>query len=152
MTVIVWDGITLASDSRITNLSHLITDNYKKIYSLSLGYSYHGDELLAIGMAGTVADFDKLLEMITSKTVGYLQHDYTVEVDAIIIGEKFVYEMEEGQTFLIRHERNTKLSIGSGGSFARAALHLNKNAKQAVKVAIALDCSCGGEIQSMSFK
>lgn len=33
MTVIAWDGVTLASDSRITNLSHLISDKYQKIYS-----------------------------------------------------------------------------------------------------------------------
>lgn len=124
----------------------------KRFIHFPLGHSYHGDELLAIGMAGVVADFDKVMQMITSKCIGYLDHNYEYEVDAIIIGEKFVYEMEEGQNFLIRHDKSTKLACGSGEAFARAAMYLNKNAKQAIKVAIALDCGCGGEVQSLSFK
>ncbi len=151
MTTIAWDGVTLASDSRIVKGSRLISDKYQKIYSFPSGYSYHGDELLAIGISGVVADFDKAILMITSKSIGCLEFDNKCEIDAIIIGEKFVYEMEEGQDFLIRHEKSTKLACGSGAVFARTAMHLNKNAKQAVKVAIDLDCGCGGEVQSMRF-
>lgn len=41
-------------------------------------------------------------------------------------------------------------AIGSGGDFARTAMHLGKNAKQAVVVASELDLYTGGDVKEMT--
>lgn len=153
MTVIVWDGTTLAADSRVTSASHLVSDDHDKIISLKTTTAeYRGDKLLAIGMAGLLADYDKVMSMIFTDNFGYEDLGIDHEIDAILVGEKNVYNLESGKSFLIRYNRSVKLAVGSGEPFAMVALKQGKNAKQAVKVAMSLDCGCGGDIKSMTFK
>lgn len=151
MTVIAWDGVTLAADSRVTSASHLVSDDHDKIMYLD-NCSYLDDKLIAIGMAGLLADYDKVLSMLHTDGFGYTNIEIDHEIDAIVIGEKYVYNLEAGKCFLIRYKKETKLAVGSGEPFAMLTLKQGKNAKQAVKAAMLLDCGCGGSVKSMTFK
>jgi hypothetical protein len=143
MTVIAWDGKTLASDSRTTAGTSLISDTRQKLYSVDI--DYFGDVIVAIGLSGLTIDTDRYLTYINSDKflIDPIEHD----LSGIAVGQKYVYSISSDTGYLIRCDRSTKLAQGSGQEFARAALYLGKSSKVAVSVAIALDTACGGNIQ-----
>lgn len=148
MTVIAWDGKTLAADSRVTVHSAIVDDNMQKLYRLHKEIMYGGDKLLAVGWSGDAADVDRVLCYLYSEE---FPSDMEVKhgIGALVIGKKYAYILEPGQSFLIRYRRNTKLAEGCGAPFAMSAMKLGLNAVQAVKHAIKLDSACGGKIRSI---
>lgn len=150
MTTVAWDGKILAADSRISCDTTIITDSGRKLYSLPRVH-YRNDKLLAIAMSGIVSDYDRIIDAIMAEDIGNgtkIEH----ECAAIVVGEKFVYELDNGADYLIRYDRHIKLAHGSGSKFALAAMYLKKNARQAVTVAMALDHATGGLIHSFILK
>lgn len=148
MTVIAWDGKILAADSRVTCQSTIVDDNMRKIYELNKDIRYGGDRLLAVGWSGSASDVDKVLCYLYSDefpSFSEIKHD----VGAIIIGVKYAYVLEPEQSFLVRHERKTKLVEGCGATIALSAMKLGLNAIQAVKHTIKLDSACGGRVRSV---
>ena len=147
ITTIAWDGKILAADSRTTSGSHLISDTGCKLFQLE-GVCFGEDKLLAIAVSGSCCDTDKVLRYLNiCKSV----QDFTHEVDAIIVGVSRVYKLESNSGYLIPYYKDTKLAYGSGGVFARSALVLGMTAVDAVKHAMLLDMSTGGEVIHMEF-
>lgn len=147
MTVICWDGTTLASDSRLSSDNAITTDNIKKLHKLK-NVKYYDDTLIYGGFAGVYSDLKKILQYFND---GY---DSTKGIDhrisGIIVGIKYVYELESHRSYLIQYPRTEKITAGSGGDFGRSAMKLGLSAKEAVKHTIELDLYCGGKIQSVN--
>ncbi len=145
MTTIAWDGKTLATDSRETSGSHLVTDSCQKLYVFNLPCYYSGDKLLACGLGGSSTDTEKVWYYFHSDVFPDLEFDH--DACGIIVGMKFVYMLEQGSPYFIKYPRNQKLSDGSGGCFARSAMSLGMSAIDAIKHAIKLDTASGGKVQ-----
>jgi len=148
MTVIVYDGKTLAADSRITCGGNITTDSYNKIHVLRGSIDYLGDELLAIGVSGTASDVLKLIEHLQSSDYPVKKIDH--EIHALIVGKKYIYELYPHDSHLIRYNKKTKLAIGSGGTIANSVMMLGLDASQAVKHAISMNVYCGGRVRTWS--
>jgi hypothetical protein len=146
MTVLAWDGKTLASDSRLSSQNDILSDNVTKLFNVDI--DYFEDTIIAVGLSGEWDLVDKYLQHICSDR--FLNQDITHELYGIAVGKKLVYHITGSTDYLIRYPRDTKLVDGSGGTFARAALELGKNAKAAVKLSIKLNSSCGGRIQTIN--
>ncbi len=145
MTTIAYDGVILSGDGRITTESAIITDTAVKVYSISrLGATYAEDRLIAVGVAGTLAHFDTTVAMIVS---GDYKDDQ--DVSSIIVGVKWVYELEPESDRWCRYTKSTQLAVGSGAPYALSAMRLGKTAKEAVKHAMTCDCYSGGKITTL---
>lgn len=138
MTVIVWDGKTLAADKRCCYGGMICT--VTKIFRV-------GD--LLVGGSG---DFPHVLAMVDWVRRGRNVSDFPAEQrhkddwQAILVvepgGKALMYErtphpVSYEQPFMV---------IGSGREYARAALHMGATAAEAVAVASALDCNCGNGV------
>ncbi len=147
MTIIAYDGKTLACDSRYTAGSTIITDIGTKIYKLN-DITYFGDVLRYIGMSGACADYDKVVSYLHSEDFpgGIIDHD----VHALILGEQYIYKLEESASFLIRYSKKQKLTCGSGGKWASSAMSLGLTAMEAAKHAVKHDSACGGKIKHVT--
>lgn len=141
MTIVCWDGETLASDSRLTQGTAIMSDTHRKIFPLS--GTYLKDKLKYIGMAGCAADWDGVRQELIEN--GNIDGKY--EAEAIIIGERYNYTLEIGCSYLITYEKHVKLAVGSGCYFALSGMSLGLNAKEAVRHTISHCSGCGGEVQ-----
>lgn len=148
MTVIAWDGNTLASDSRITASARLITDKYNKLEKLN-NIKYKDDELLYLGMSGTVIDKDYYIAILEQDKFTIDRKTGEHELAGIIVGKKYVYKFEQGSCWLIKYNKKTKLAAGSGSPYAISGMTLGLDAVQACRHATLLDTSCGGRINSV---
>ncbi len=144
MTVIAWDGKTLAADKAGTNCGYART--VTKIYSVPggiVGFSGDGSramELLAWFRAGrVVADYPKF------------QEDADTAVGNIFIAE-------DGRSLTYLHSAYPELhedkfnAIGAGRDYALAAMYLGFSATRAVEVACALDVNCGNGIDTLTLE
>lgn len=143
MTVIAWDGETLAADRRITS-----------------GFGIHGT-ITKIGRFG-----DVLVGMS-----GALSHALEMAkwVGEGADPEKFPKPFGETGDILVVHPDGSLTeycgcptamrmvpfkgghAIGSGGTEARVALYLGKSAIEAVEIACLFDASCGNGIDTLRF-
>lgn len=149
MTVICYDGKTLAADSRCTNGTLIITDKADKLYQLK-NVKYKQDSLLYMGMAGAGADFDLINHFLHSDK--FPSQDIKHDTVAIIVGKKYVYKLEEDSGYLIQYSKNTKMAIGSGGTIGMTAMSLGLTAIEAVRHAIKLNSACGGKVRSVTLE
>ncbi len=141
MTVVIWDGKTLASDRRITS-GHTISTSIK-IYRVQEGI---------IGFAGNVSSIHEFLD--------WFQNDR----HAITFPEKLKSEETGVQAIFI--DKNKKIwqfdyspspfqitqkyaAIGSGDESALVAMECGKSAEQAVKVVCKFNSSCGGGVDML---
>lgn len=146
MTIVVWDGTTLASDTMAVEGDYL-----KESYSRKLR---RGIDFI-IGFCGSVRkveqwwaknhenDFDEIIST---------EHDFDEEGDdigcVIISREGECYKYVEG--YFVPHEAQFT-AIGSGSAFALGALSMGATSFQAVDVAIKHDPWCGGSIMCLDF-
>lgn len=146
MTVLVWDGKTLASDSRTTAGDDIVSDIAPKIYCLKdQEVDYMGDKIEAIAIAGRCSDSDRLLSFILTEGFGgELEH----RTNAILVGKKYVYSLEEKTTWLIRYNKSHKIAEGSGCVWALSALRLGLDSVSAARHAVKNCTSCGGKIST----
>lgn len=140
MTVICWDGKTLASDRQSTTAN--MRRMTKKIYRLSdgllalTGGGIHGHELLAWFQGDRdVAKWPKLAG------------DDSASVIHITKAGVLVYSgdlMPFGEPVL-----NPFIAFGSGRDYAMAAMHLGRTAAEAVEIASLFDVSCGMGVDTL---
>lgn len=142
MTVIAWDGKTLAADKRASYGGMICTvTKIQKINGLLVGGS--GDMCHVLSLIEWVRggrNIDKFPKHQEDKDdfTGFL----VVELD----GTTSIYERTP---YPIKYEQD-HVAIGSGREYARAALHLGCNAQEAVCVAIKLDSGCGNGIDALT--
>jgi 20S proteasome alpha/beta subunit len=141
MTVIAWDGKTLAADRRACYGDMICT--VRKIHRVGdLLVGGGGDMSLILLMVEWVRggrEPDKFPKSQESKDDW--QPLLVIEAD----GTPSLYERSP---YPIRFEHG-HVAIGSGREFARAAMHLGKSAYEAVQVAIDLSPGCGNGIDTL---
>lgn len=143
MTVIAWDGRTLAADKLATfgTTKHTTTKIFR-VRDALVGYAGDadsGEEVLAWFRDG--ADPAKF-------PAGQRGPDWA----GLLV-------IRRGQP-ICRYERtpypvmfhDTRFAVGSGREFALAAMHLGCSAKEAVQVAIELDSGCGHGIDTLTLE
>lgn len=139
MTVIAWDGRTLAAD-KLASWGQRST--VTKVFR-------HGDEL--IGVAGSSPCATALRQWIASGRDVEKWPRFPGEFTAIglhITREGvFTYYSDVGP-WPVRHEEPF-IAIGCGKEFAMAAMHLGKSSMEAVEVACALNPDCGNGIDTL---
>lgn len=154
MTVIAFDGKTLASDSQATSRD-VAEYGYQKIYVApeTEEWKIYDKRILAIGFAGELAGITEMLENL-KKGVGF---DTRGKMDA---WASCIAITAEGNAVILRHFGDTKgnlfeflpkgqfCSIGSGGDVAYTYMASGTDAVNAVKKAIKLSITCGGDIQT----
>lgn len=141
MTVIAWDGQTLAADKRSCYGGMICT--VTKIFRA-------GDMLV-----GGSGDFSLVLEMVEWVKRGRHVSDFPAaqsskdDWQSILViepdGKALIYERSP---YPIHYEQECMV-IGSGREYARAALYMGATAAEAVAVASALDVNCGNGIDSL---
>ncbi|SRR5258706_16028655 len=138
MTCVAWDGKTLAADKRaVCAGTHCTTTKLRRIPSGEV-LAWTGDrdsgELLAKWYADG-ADVAKWPEFQKDK------EDWCRLIVADGNGVRFF----ERKPVSVRVE-DRFYAWGSGRDFALAAMHLGKNARQAVEVACLFDTGCGNGV------
>lgn len=141
MTVIAWDGETLAADKRadLNGLVRTVTkiariDDY--LCGFAGGFALSAARMLWLRNGADPARFPKGEGDDWSRLL-VIRRDLT-----ILVYEHHPVPMEfEPQQF----------AIGSGRDYAMAAMHLGRLAREAVRVACELDSSCGNGIDTLTF-
>jgi ATP-dependent protease HslVU (ClpYQ) peptidase subunit len=142
MTVIAWDGTTIAVDSLV------VFDN-RKTYSDKL--FKNKDEVIAV--AGNMDVCMTMLELykkgITDAGDFIPQNEENESYLVIATREHGVWWMCEGGHPVKVNDQI--FAIGSGADLAIAAMHCGKSAVEAVEIACLYDIYCGGKINFHSF-
>lgn len=141
MTVIAWDGKTLAADKRASYSGMICT--VKKI---------HRVDGVLVGGAGDLAFVLAMIEWIRQgrnpETFPADQRSKDDWQPVLVIERDGTPSLYERTPYPVRYEQ-TFVVTGSGREYARAALHLGKSAAEAVQVAIDLDHNCGNGIDTL---
>lgn len=146
MTIVVWDGRTLAADKRATysGLARTVTKIRRT----------HKGELLAFS-----GDFDMGMALVqwyegdgcAERYPNNKNNDGVVKTQLMVIrldGTVCYYEREPIP--MVFTDKQT--AMGSGRDYAIAAMHLGCNAIQAVQVACDLDIYCGNGIDTLDLE
>jgi hypothetical protein len=141
VTVIAWDGKTLAADRQAD------TDGYA--YSVTKIFDC-GDML--VGIAGHFARGTAMMEWLRNGKEGAFPEEKNDDWCMLLV----VYrdgriERYESRPLPILVEERIH-SAGSGREFAMMALHLGLSAKEAVEKTCELSNQCGGGIDTLSFE
>lgn len=143
MTVIAWDGKTLAGDKR-TNFGGLHATT-TKVHRLPGG--------ALVGCAGNAAQIGEMIHWLGAGAdpdkMPAVQRDPKECVSALVISPDGKVLQYENTPHPIRIE-NGQWAIGSGRDFALAAMLLGRDAIDAVKVSIAFDGGCGNGIDALT--
>jgi hypothetical protein len=141
VTVIAWDGQTLAADRQMEAFGGRSTTT--KIFR-------YGNVLC--GGSGDASCSFRVLEWIRSgrAPADFPKFEPNDDVEVIVI--------EPGPRILIYERHNTPIhvedqhyAIGCGRHHARAAMYCGRDARGAVEVANALHTGCGGGCDSLTF-
>lgn len=144
MTVIVWDGTTLAADKLAVNggCAFRVTKIFRIDADRLAGIAGHlGRGMLVLDWlrrAGTAAEYP-----------GSVKDDDWCSV--MVVHRSGVIHLYEsvGAPFAVDGYRH---AIGSGRDFARAALWYGANALEAVRVASELSVDCGKGMNALTFE
>ena len=143
MTIIAWDGRTLAADKRITNsgLARTVT----KIFRLN-------DSL--VGMWGEMSLCLEVVEWLRAgadpakmPTAQRNADDWSV----VAVFDRAGVRVYERSPCPITYEDDIWAS-GSGRDYAIAAMHLGKSAREAVEIACLFDVNCGNGIDTLELE
>ena len=141
MTVIAWDGKTLAADKQTSfGSTKTTTTKIFKIYGAligSAGISVHCAAMAEWFRGGRIEDKfpafqknnDTSVDVICIEPDGRC-HVFQTSHIPVLIEEKF-------------------MALGSGSNYALGAMYLGKTAREAVDVACALDSGCGRGIDTL---
>lgn len=151
MTVIAWDGITLAADKQAAGGENGHRVRLTKIFEIKQGFYQH----FLFGYAGLPA-------------IGLLMLDWLQDHDGdpVLLPEEQKTEdaceallvSPTGEVFEIsRYGKMFKIeesyaAIGSGAAFAMGAIYNGATAKLAVLTASALSSTCGMGVDTLIFK
>jgi hypothetical protein len=145
MTVIAWDGTTLAADRR----------------ACANGFIYSVTKIarvadVLVGMSGYIARFGPYREWIESgrdpaKFPTEPKDDREWSQFLVVHRSGLIERFEGGSRYPIIVEEHWH-TMGSGREFAAAALYLGFNAVHAVEVASALSEECGNGVDTLTFE
>lgn len=142
MSVVAWDGKTLAADKRFVEGSMIGTCTKVARVGRALvgfaGESAMGAQMLAWYRNGAQVDKFPEQQRKSEDTCSFM----VVEADGTVLSY-------ERSPFPVKVE-SKHAAIGSGRDFAMAAMHLGKTSKEAVEVACALDAFCGNGIDVLT--
>lgn len=152
MTTIAWDGKTLASDTQATSGDVVCSYTEQKIYTPpESGWEVCGSKVVALGCSGDCGAEMELQELLKNNLTYASEFLPTFSFTALAIigaGRAYIISKEKGETRASISLQVEPYAIGSGGLIARTAMHCGKNAREAVQVAIDLDCYSGGSVDS----
>ncbi|EOP0659484.1 hypothetical protein RIK33_000135 [Escherichia coli] len=152
MTTIAWDGKTLASDPQASSGDVVCSYTEQKIYTPpESGWEVCGSKVVALGCSGDCGAEMELQEMLKNNLTYASEFLPTFSFTALAIigaGRAYIISKEKGETRSSISLQVEPYAIGSGGLIARTAMHCGKNAREAVQVAIDLDCYSGGSVDS----
>ncbi|ECI3925491.1 hypothetical protein AMA33_12540 [Salmonella enterica subsp. enterica serovar Brandenburg] len=152
MTTIAWDGKTLASDTQATSGDVVCSYTEQKIYTPpESGWEVCGSKVVALGCSGDCGAEMELQELLKNNLTYASEFLPTFSFTALAIicaGRAYIISKEKGETRASISPQVEPYAIGSGGLIARTAMHCGKNAREAVQVAIDLDCYSGGSVDS----
>lgn len=134
MTTIVFDGSTVAWDSRITAGSDIITDSAQKRYKVG-GRTFW--------FCGTVGDMQEFADSYASR-----ETSRELNVGALVLDRDGLFTAgsdSDGRIF--RNPVTSPVAMGSGGDYALGAISCGKTAREAVKIATTRDSCSGGRIR-----
>lgn len=138
MTVIAYDGKTLAADRRITSSGLIRTmTKIRRIGDLRVGCAGPTDSAVAMFAwieGGCVSD-----QFPKSQSD---KEDWAATIVIDGAGRICMYERTPSMQVL----EDEIIAIGSGRDFALAAMHLGKTAAEAVDVAAHFQCDCGNGV------
>ena len=141
MTTVVYDhkNKEIAFDSQVSCGSFVATDSYDKVIRNDIGFWV---------LAGNICDHLEFAQLSHGEIA-----PRELSVDAIVIKGGVVYEASLSKSGVCTW---TPLSwsdaIGSGASFAVAAIDFGCTAKEAIEYAIKKDSFTGGEVHVFSTK
>jgi len=142
VTVIAWDGRTLAADKRATSGGGIVRTVTK--------IERHEDALLAI-----TGEFDVAAEMRQWWKSGADAEKFPPkareDVATLIVIRQGRIETYCGGPYSMRIE-DYRCAFGSGRDFAEAAMHCGKSAAEAVAVACVFQSDCGNGIDALGFE
>lgn len=143
MTVIAFDGKTLAADKQCTNAGHPFTAT--KIHRVPGGL---------VGFTGNAGHAQALLQWFNDGADPTKWPSKTDDTAGILFittgGEVRGYSGDDGPHYLIYESRF--VAFGAGRDYALAAMHLGYDARKAVEVACALDVNCGNGIDTLELE
>lgn len=143
MTVIAWDGKTLAADKQTT--SGGTTGTVTKIHRVPGGIvGFTGNEGHAVALLAWFLD-GRNPDKWPKKSGNNCASAVYITADGM-----FCYTGEDGP-FASKHE-DKRDAWGAGYAYALAAMHLGHNALEAVQVACALDINCGMGIDTLELE
>ncbi len=144
MTVIAWDGTTLAADKRACHGSTIYTtDKIYRVGGCLVGYTgtaAFGEQILAWFRGGEIPSEFPAAQRDKDDWAGLL----VIRANGVV--QKYE-RTPHPHTFT-----DTHVSVGSGCDYAKAAMHLGCTAAQAVEVAIALDMTCGNGVDTLTLE
>lgn len=154
MTTIAWDGKTLASDTQASSGDVVCSYTEQKIYTPpESGWEVCGSKVIALGCSGDCGAEMELQELLKNNLTYASEFLPTFSFTALAIigaGRAYIISKEKGETRASISLQVEPYAIGSGGLIARTAMHCGKNAREAVQVAIDLDCYSGGSVDSFT--
>jgi len=141
MTIIAWDGKTLAADKRATNYGLIRTvTKIKRIGDLMVGVcgdtAQHAEAIAWIERGRQPQDYPKKLS----------DKDADASVMVIEAGRIKMY----GSSPLPALYEDQQFAIGSGRDFALAAMHCGKSAREAVEIACLFENGCGNGVDVLT--
>lgn len=144
MSVIAWDGKTLAADKRACyGTTILTTTKIFRVGDCLVGYTgdaVFGEQMLAWIRAGAnVEDFPAA------------QRDKDDWCGVLVITPEGKVSRYERTPNPMTYE-DEFFAAGSGGDFALAAMHLGKTAREAVELACKLDSGCGNGVTELTLE
>jgi hypothetical protein len=156
MTVIAWDGNMLAADKRTTLGGVAYTST--KIERIVTGAGTNSEEpaVLLVGASGESWACKAAIEWVRGgrkpEEFPVSQSDKEDWAGLVVVEHRPGWK--PGATRVLRYERSpypyemedVLLAFGAGADFALAALHLGKNAVEAVELACKLSVHCGNGV------
>ena len=145
MTIIVWDGQTLAADKQATN------GGLKRTTTKIFRVDNH-----LVGISGDLDYAQAMIEWMrngkTPETFPKHQEDDNKFVGVMVITpDRKIYKYERTTT-PIDYTENAVLCLGSGRDFAYGALAMGADACRAVSIACDFDINCGMGIDKLTLE
>jgi ATP-dependent protease HslVU (ClpYQ) peptidase subunit len=141
MTTVVWDGISLAADRRITHGTDVVG------YVVKIRRCLDGR---LIGGSGELDAMTVLLDWLenTDDRPDCLSVKSVAEAIEILPNQEVWLHLQYGKSKLVKGPH----AIGSGAGYARAAMACGRSSVEAVRIAAMFDTGTGGKVDCLRLK
>lgn len=144
MTVIAWDGTTLAADKQATLYG--CPSTVTKVFRVPAGL---------LGLMGNESHARALLVWFQNDMQGEYPQPFGKDVEdqghaVLITPQREIRKFVIGPHYAVQEDR--RAAWGSGCDFATAAMYLGETARRAVEVACALQVNCGMGIDTLTLE